>query len=212
MRAALQTDRSPAIDGLDRRQEGRLAGGATPALAAALATQVGVVQLDPALERFGRLAREHHLHDLLLHRPGVALLDPEPAAEFDRADPVLGRDHEMDGQEPGGQGQLGGVEDRPGGERDLALAAVALVELAPGQPRVATVVAGRADEPLRPAKLLQRRPAWLFRPERRAELSLAQSFGSRRQPCRHCRASLNRQTHADPSLVRMSLKADQENY
>jgi hypothetical protein len=95
-------------------------------------------------------------------------------------------------------------------EPALAFAAIALVKLALGQPGVAAVPAGRADEPLGPAQLLQRRPTLLFRPERRAERRLAQPLDPRRQPYRHRRASLDRQTRADPSPGWMSSKADQE--
>jgi hypothetical protein len=89
-----------------------------PALAArALATQVGVIDLDPAFQLgLVSLAFGHRPHRLVLDQPGRGLLHPEPAAELDRADPALALGQVVDGQKPGGQRQLGVLEHGAGGQ------------------------------------------------------------------------------------------------
>src|SRR3954466_3870944 len=174
-RQELDLARPAVVAGRHRRDERPLAGGAAAVLARTAAAQVGVVHLDPAVEALGVLAARHHRHDLLLQRPGVGLLDAEPASKLDRADAVLGGRDQPHGQEPGGQRQLGGVEDGPRGERDLVAAGPAL-DLRPGaQPLALAPAAQRADEAGRPAQLLDDGPALLLGAVRLAELRLAQA-------------------------------------
>ena len=94
-----QPPRLPVGRGLDRRDEGLLAGRPAPTLAArALATKVGVIDLDSAFElRLCRLARGHRPHQLVLYQPSRGLLDAQPATELDRADPALALRQVVDG-------------------------------------------------------------------------------------------------------------------
>ena len=68
-------------------------------------------------------------------------------------------------------------------------------------------------EPVPEATARGARAALLLGSERRAELGLAQPLDPRRQPCRPCRASLDRPTRADPSpgwmrrLIRMAFNS-----
>src|SRR5690242_330316 len=102
------------------RRPGRLLAGGTPAPPPrTVPTEVGVVHLDPALQPLPPLPLGHDVHDLLLQRPSVGLLDAETPAQLDRADAVLGGGDQPHRQEPCPERQLGGVEDRAGGERDL---------------------------------------------------------------------------------------------
>src|SRR4249920_2429092 len=93
----------------------------------------------------------------------------------------------VDRQEPGGQRQFGPVEHRPGGQPDLALAAVALVDRAALEFGIAPVPAARAGPALAPAELEQRRPASFLRPKALPELGLAQTAHPPPQPalCAH---------------------------
>ena len=125
-RQELDLARAAIVRGRHRCHEGLLAGSTAAAFAGPVPAQVDVVHLDPAIQASGVLAPGHHRHDLLLQAPGVGLLDPEPAPELDRADPVLGGRDQPHGQEPRRQRQLGGVEDGTGGERDLLPAGPAL--------------------------------------------------------------------------------------
>src|SRR3954464_4449099 len=186
-----QPPRPPLGSGLDRGHDRRLAGGAPAALAAlALPTEVGVVDLDPTLElRLAGLALRHRPHQLLLHQPGRGLLDAEPSPQLDRADPVLALGQVVDGREPGGERQLGVLEHRPGGERELLLAAVALEHLAGLELAEAAAAAGRAGQPLPPAHLEQRLAAGLLGPEAFPEPGLAQPLDRAPQPVRRCHAT-----------------------
>ena len=97
-------------------------------------------------------------------QPGGRLPRAEPARQLDRAHPALALAQVVDRQKPGGQRQLGPVERRPGGQADLALAAVALVDRAALELGAAPVAAARTDPALAPAQLEQRRPARRLRP------------------------------------------------
>lgn len=67
---------------LDRGDDRRLARGT----AAALAAEIGAVDLDPARElRLFGLARVHRPHHLALDQPRCLPLDPEPSRDLDRA-------------------------------------------------------------------------------------------------------------------------------
>ena len=66
----LHAQRVSLLVGLDGGDKGRLAGRATTALApTSLATEIGVVELDPATERVLAFALHHHLHQLVAHAP-----------------------------------------------------------------------------------------------------------------------------------------------
>ena len=127
----LHAQRVSLLVGLDGGDKGRLAGRATTALAAAsLAPEIGVIELDPPAERVLAVALHHHLHQLVAHAPRRVVGDPQMAVQLHRRDAFLVLGHEVDGLKPHRQGQLGGVEDGAGGNRGLAVAAIALLELA----------------------------------------------------------------------------------
>ena len=70
----------------------------------------------------------------------------------------------------------------PGGQPDLALAAVALVDRPALELGIAPVPAARAGPALAPAELEQRRPALRLGPKPLPELGLAQAFDPPPQP------------------------------
>ena len=73
------------------------------------------------------------------------------------ARPPLGLADLIEGKEPGGQRQLGGLHDRAGRERGLMAAAAALITLEPpavDKPMLLAIAVGTA-EPIRPTSLLQ---------------------------------------------------------
>ena len=77
--------------GLHRGDERDLVLRAAPNLAArALATEVGVVNLHPAVELARVLTRTHDLHELVFHQPGGLVANAQVAYEFERGDVVLG--------------------------------------------------------------------------------------------------------------------------
>jgi hypothetical protein len=118
------------------------------------------------------------LQQLVLHQPGRLVANTEVAREFQRGDIVLGLGHQVHGEEPAHQRQLGCLEDRAGGHRGLVTAAVALpvVPLFTNKCRVSFIAAARTDEALRPARRHQRRVALRFRSVARHELHHRQTL------------------------------------
>mmetsp|Transcript_39104 Transcript_39104/g.91661 ORF Transcript_39104/g.91661 Transcript_39104/m.91661 type:complete len:339 (-) Transcript_39104:467-1483(-) len=149
-----QVHRLTGLGGLHRRHERHLVGRATPGLATAdLAAEVGVVDLHPPRELAGLLPNSHHLHELVLDEPGRRVRHAELALELQGRHIVLGLRHQLHGQEPGRQRQLGGLEDRPAQHAALVATATAL-EVQPAVPAelaVPAAIAARAGEALRPA-------------------------------------------------------------
>ena len=72
------------------------------------------------------------------------------AMQFHRRDPFLVLGHEVDGLEPHGERQFGGIEDGAGGDRGLAVAAIALLEFSAGQLAPPVMAAVRAQKTVRP--------------------------------------------------------------
>ena len=70
--------------------------------------------------------------------------DGELAVQRHRRDPFLALGHEVDALEPHREGELRGLEDGAGGNRGLAVAAIALLELVCGQLAASVVAAVRA--------------------------------------------------------------------
>src|SRR5918997_4928792 len=178
----------PALGrGLDRGHEGLLARSTPTALAARpLAAEVSIIDLNPAFELgLLGLAGTHRPHQLVLHQPGGLPLDPQPAPELDRADPILALRQVVDGREPGGERQLGVLEHRAGGQPHLPLAAVALEQLASLQLAKAAVPTARTAQPLAPAHLEQRLAAGILGPEPLPERGLAQALERTPQARRH---------------------------
>src|SRR5690242_3507515 len=73
--------------GLDRRQDGRLAGRAAATLAArALAAETGVVELDATDQPAFGVAFQHHLPEPVLDGPGGGLGHPEATGQLEAGD------------------------------------------------------------------------------------------------------------------------------
>ena len=148
--------RMAPVVGLDGGDDGGLSGcPATGLPAASLAAQVGVIELDAPGKRVLAVALHHHLHQLVLHAPGGVVGDAEMAMQLHRRDALLVLGHEVEGLEPHAQRQLGGIEDSACGHRGLAMAAMALLELAGGQLAAAVMATVRALESVRPSPSIQ---------------------------------------------------------
>ena len=162
--------------GLHGRHERGLAGRAAATLAArARPAEIGVVDLDSALELGLRgLAGRHRRHQLVLEQPRGRLAGAQPPRQLDRAHPALALAQMVDRQEPGGQGQFRPMEHRAGGQPDLVLAAVALVDRPALELGIAAMAAGRAGPGRAPTQLEQRRAALRLGPVTLPELGLAQ--------------------------------------
>ena len=182
--------RGPFRGGLDGRQEGGSPAGATArGPVVTLAAHVGIVHLDPPGEDADLLPVEHDLHELVLHRPGGLVGHPDLPHQFQGRDGVFPLCEQVHGQEPGGQWQLGPVEDGPGREAGLPVAGMALVQPAPGQDAAGPASALGADEAPGPAGgeqglgtlLLGAIPA-LERRHGQALLKLAGRVGHRNPP------------------------------
>ena len=150
---------------------------ATTALAAAaLAPEVGIIELDEPAERMLAVALHHHLHQLVAHAPRRVVGDPQMAVQLHRRDAVLVLGHEVDGLKPHCQGQLGGVEDGSCGDRGLAVAAIALLELAAVELTAPIMAAVRAPKTVRPPTLKERVEALISGAIEREEYAEADSF------------------------------------
>ena len=182
----LHAQRVSLLVGLDGGDKGRLAGRATTALAAAsLATEIGVVELDPPAERVLAVALHHHLHQLVSDPPRGVVGDTQMAVQLHRRDPFLVLGHEVDGLKPHRQGQLSGVEDGACGDRGLAVAAIALLELAAVELAASVVATVRAHKPIGPSPLIQGVKALVFGAVEREECVEADSFLKLYRVARH---------------------------
>ena len=173
----LHAQRVSLLVGLDGGDKGRLAGRATTAFApASLATEIGIVELDRPAERVLAVALHHHLHQLVSDAPRGVVGDAQMAVQLHRRDPFLVLGHEVDGLKPHREGQLGGVEDGSCGDRGLAVAAIALLELAAAQLAAAVMATVRAQKPIGPSPLIQGVEALVFGAVEREEFVEADSF------------------------------------
>ena len=98
------------------------------------------------------------------------------AVQLHRRDAFLVLGHEVDGLKPLRQGQLGGVEDGSCGDRGLAVAAIALLELAAVQLAASVMATVRAQKPIGPSPLIQGVEALVFGAVEREEYAEADSF------------------------------------
>ena len=138
--------------GLDGRQEGGSPAGPTACgPVVTLAAHVGVVHLYPSGEDAALLPVQHHLHELVLHRPGGLVGHPDLPHQFQGRDGVLPLGEQVHGQEPGGQRQLGTVEDGPSRKAGLPVTGVALIQPTPGQDAAVPAATIGADEAPGPA-------------------------------------------------------------
>ena len=91
--------------------------------------------------------------------PGRAVADAELAFERQRRKLSLGLAEQMDGQKPGGQGQLRSLHHTPADQRGLMSKGIALKHLgsAPVQDSAGVARAARVAKAFRPACPFQRR-------------------------------------------------------
>ena len=98
------------------------------------------------------------------------------AVQLHRRDAFLVLGHEVDGLEPHRQGQLGGVDDGPCGDRGLAVAEIALLELAGVELTAPVVATVRAYKAVGPGPSVQGVEALVFGSVEGEELVEADSF------------------------------------
>ena len=173
----LHAQRVSLLVGLDGGHKRRLCRCATTALGpTSFATEVGIIELDPAGERKLSVSLHHHLHQLVSHAPRRVVGDAQMAVQLHRRDPFLVLGHEVDGLEPHGERQFGGTEDGARGDRGLAVAAIALLQFSAGQLAAPVMGAVWAWKTVRPAPLKERVEALVFGSIEREEFVQADSF------------------------------------
>ncbi len=91
--------------------------GAAPALSRPFAAQVSIIDLDAPGECLSLVTLVHDLQELVLELPGSVVADPQLAGQLQRQEAILALGQQVDGQEPGGQRQVGGMEDGAGSDR-----------------------------------------------------------------------------------------------
>src|SRR5271167_3999938 len=163
--AQLQAYRLAVFGGFDSGHERRLAGRpAAPFPAAALATDIGVIDFYPPGQLLGRVTFEHDLLELVLNFPGGVLLDAQTATQLDAGNALLALRHVIHGAKPLAEGQLGRGEDRAGGGRGLPTAGAALKQPARFDHRMLPAAARRTLKPVRPAGPDNHSPAQFLGP------------------------------------------------
>src|SRR3954463_9323242 len=99
------------------------------ALPGALATDIGVVDLDPRPARAKLVAAvplDHRLHQFVLNPPGGIGRDPKSSTQLDVGQPFLTLGEQMHSAEPYPHRQLGALQDGAGNQRCLMTALSAL--------------------------------------------------------------------------------------
>lgn len=126
---------------------------ATDLPACALIAEVGVIELHGATELMCGVLGRHRPVDLLMQQPGRGIAHTKLALERQSRQTGLSLTDEVDGQEPGRQGQFGVPHEAAGGQRGLMPATIALQELARpvADHEVITACAAQAAKPFRPA-------------------------------------------------------------
>ena len=160
--AELQKSGSTSVIQRNGRYERHLVLRSTTRLAAcALATKVGVVDLDGALEPMAGVARGHGAVDLVVQQPSGRVAHTELAFERQRRQTSLRLTDQINGQEPGGQWQLGVLHQTASSQRCLMPTAIALEQTpsAVTDNTVRVAVAARATKAARPTSALDRRGA-----------------------------------------------------
>ena len=173
----LHAQRVSLLVGLDGCDKGRLAGRPTTALApTSFATEIGVIELDPSAECVLAVSLHHHLHQLVSDTPCGVVGDPQMAVQLHRRNALFVLGHEVDGLKPHRQGQLGGVEDGAGGDGGLAVAAIALLELAGVELAASVVATVRTQKAVGSSPSIQGVEALVFCSIEREEFVQADSF------------------------------------
>lgn len=153
------------VDCFHRRHKRHLVLGTPSRLAGPDTTKVGVIDLDTDIQFPASLGFVRDRHQLVLEHACRVVADAQVALQRPGRDVVIGRGHEEHGQEPFGQGQLGVLEDRVGGDADLITATVALPKALTTSldTLISIVPATRTDETRRPALFRQRHLALRLR-------------------------------------------------
>ena len=155
----LDENRMPVIIDRDRRDKGNLVlGAATDFAACTLASEVSVIKLHRAAELVGGVLRGHGPVDLLMQQPGRGVTHTKLTLERQGRQPCLSLTDEVDGQEPGRQGQFGVCHETACGQGGLMPTAIALEELAGAVADHIVITAGaaRTAKSIRPARGLDR--------------------------------------------------------
>jgi len=100
----------------------------------------------------------HDLQQIVLELPSRVVGDAELPGQLQPRNAALALGEQIDRLEPDGQRQVSAMEDSPGGQRRLVMAAMALVEPA-CELAVSRVAAVRTDQASRPAILKETLPA-----------------------------------------------------
>lgn len=78
-----------------------------------LAANIGLIHLNNPRQQIALVGLGHGLANLHIHPPGRILVDLEVPGELKRGDPLLGVQHQAEGQEPLLKGKVGMVKDGP---------------------------------------------------------------------------------------------------
>lgn len=119
---------------------------------ACLATNVGFVNLYNAPQK-RTIGVPQRRTDAMAQMPSGLVGDAQRPLNLQGAHAFLALRHQVDGEEPFRQGQMGIVKDRAGRNRELIAAAIAVVLVAIKHGRDAFAFAARALDTFRPAKL-----------------------------------------------------------
>lgn len=155
----------PVVGERERGDERDLVLGSTTGLAAAaLASKVGIIDLDLPFENIALFALGHGVHQLVLNQPRRRVTDAQLPLEGERGQPGLRLADQVDGQKPDRQAELCALKDRTGNQRGLMPAGVALEQLAAActYHTMGRATAARAAKAVRPARLHKRRVALGF--------------------------------------------------
>jgi hypothetical protein len=155
--AELGTHGPAVVADFDSRDERHLVLRASTGGAWALATQVGIVELDVALQRALGVGLCHRLHDLVVQQPGRPVVHAQLPLQRQGRQAGLGLADEVHGQQPGAQRKLRAVHHRAGGHRGLMAAGATLQHTSTraDEAAEAAAAAARTAKAIGPAKRLQ---------------------------------------------------------
>ena len=114
--AKLNPHRMALAIGLNRSDKGECMLGTTTRFSRPFAAQIGVINLDAAAEPLTFVVIVHDLQHLLFELPGRVISDTEIPRQLQCRKAALALGQQVDGQEPGGQRQMLGMKDSPGGQ------------------------------------------------------------------------------------------------
>ncbi len=142
--------------------------------------------MDRPAERVLSVSLHHHLHQLVAPAPRRVVGDAELAVQRHRRAPLLVLGHEVEALEPHRERELGGLEEGPGGNGGLAMAAVALLELWGIQLTAPVMGAVSAQKAVRPSPLKEGVEALVFAAVEGEERVEADSLSGTALGCAPC--------------------------